>query len=671
MAGYLGYDRCALGMLLGALEEVRWERQATLGPARALSSPVAIRSSEEARVAHRRAVDAVSIFAEPIGAILRGDPLGRYRTVTLDSADLSSWALHRGGTWATVTDPTEVAAGWLKDLALRNARLVAASLDPRGLRELLDGDVATTAPLVAYLGSLRRDPAAAAAFLSALGPQSFAALVEALSDVFTSRQLPDGPADSVAERADQVLMALGSLWAVNRTAGRYADPAWDAATLGGPLFGAARLLSVAAGTPGALSTAELAGWGTATWQRLVAAIGQPDLPPPELIGDLVLEAVSTDGRAARSLLLRLAPRDLVALLANGASSPSASGHLLLASTDPSVTVTAADEDEVRRSVQAVARVIDHLLSTGRASFPVVGPDGRAGQPAFGRELPTGVGRYLGGQLDHLIDPCEDAHSDACPVPSRAWPGWRDREAAGLLSQMVTDRHVAVELHEVAWAGALDRLAQVNLIDPEGVEQVETEAFVLGALGGLLRGAGIDDALADQERFDGTVAAIDMAIDATSSAVVGLGPIAVVSGLWGPASDLAAATGWPSPGELVLRPFRPTSIRQALARSVADEALEDAVLKSAVGALAFTQLEVRGQLADTPPAPFVPIEPHAQVRALIDATRPGGDANAVGQAYQADLLVWRDAAAGTAAGRTIDRLMAATGDAAAQGTRWAA
>ena len=101
MSGYLGYDVAALGVLLGALEAVRDERL----PAGPWSSSPAGRQAAAALDVHRRAVAALGAFTDLVGAVLHGDPLGRYRAVALDPADLGRWALHHGGRWATVTDP--------------------------------------------------------------------------------------------------------------------------------------------------------------------------------------------------------------------------------------------------------------------------------------------------------------------------------------------------------------------------------------------------------------------------------------------------------------------------------------------------------------------------------------------------------------------------------------
>ena len=55
--------------------------------------------------------------------------------------------------------------------------MVAATLTPEHVRELLDGDGAATRPLVRYLATLRAMPAARSAFLATLGADGFRALV--------------------------------------------------------------------------------------------------------------------------------------------------------------------------------------------------------------------------------------------------------------------------------------------------------------------------------------------------------------------------------------------------------------------------------------------------------------------------------------------------------------
>jgi len=100
---YLGYDPCSLGVLLGALEAVASERLVSGDPADPWS--------DGARQRHRRVVASLAAFAEPVGAVLRGDALGRFAPVHLDPSDLRWWSVSRGGQWRTVRDPTAPAGG--------------------------------------------------------------------------------------------------------------------------------------------------------------------------------------------------------------------------------------------------------------------------------------------------------------------------------------------------------------------------------------------------------------------------------------------------------------------------------------------------------------------------------------------------------------------------------
>ena len=137
-----------------------------------------------------------------------------------------------------------------------------------------------------------------------------------------------------------------------------------------------------------------------------------------------------------------------------------SGGLLLASTNPGTVRSAADADEVRRSLQAVLPVIDRLLARGKVSFPTAA---RGAVVPYGRVLPVGLGLYVGRQLEHLVDPADGAGTSTPGVPSRAWPGWGERQVPGILARLVADDGVATELVQAARAGALERLAGVDLL----------------------------------------------------------------------------------------------------------------------------------------------------------------------------------------------------------------
>ena len=209
--GYVGYDPCALGVLLGALDRALDERL----PARPLSTEGGRRAFDRAVTAHRRQLIALGDVADLVGLVLRADPLGAYRIVAVDPHDLELWAYHRGGRWRTAHDPTVTEAGWSRQFEVLNARLVAGWLTPDRWRELLDGEKEAAAPVLRYLSHLAGDAPARSAFLDAIGPEQFAALLRTASTRYTSTHLTDD-ADQPALRA---VDALGALWAADRAQG--------------------------------------------------------------------------------------------------------------------------------------------------------------------------------------------------------------------------------------------------------------------------------------------------------------------------------------------------------------------------------------------------------------------------------------------------------------------
>lgn len=402
----------------------------------------------------------------------------------------------------------------------------------------------------------------------------------------------------------------------------------------------------------------------------MAGVGRLGWTDPQVIGDRILSAVSHDGGAARRFLLDLAGgrdrRPLVALVANDVSSPAVSGGLLLASTNPGTVRSAAEADEVRRSLQAVVPVIDRLLARGQVTFPT---SALGAVVPYGRVLPVGLGLYVGRQLEHLVDPADGAGTSTPGVPSRAWPGWRERQVPGVLGRLVADEAVAADLVQAARAGALRRLSHVDLLGPAGADAVRAESFVLGAADGLLGDRTLARAAADRDRFDSMVAGVDLVVNAVGLAVPVPGGAGLALKAWGPVSEAGAAAGWPSPSELLLSPFTPASTAAVMARHEAAEGLADAELKGAVVTLALGQAATRGRLAGLPPPPTLGADPAAAPVAA--ATRPGDNANAPAEHHLAPLERWLSAADGTPIAATIAGLEDAVGDASAQGRRWVA
>ena len=668
MSGYLGYDVAALTVLLGALEAVRDERL----PAGPWSTSPAGRQAAAALDVHRRTVAALGTFTDLVGAVVHGDPLGRYRAVAFEPTDLGRWALHHGGRWSTVTDPFPPASVTSSTFAVVNGPMVAARLTPQRLRDLLDGGRNAARPLVRYLATLRSEPAARSAFLAALGPDGFGALVRVTSATVTTGHVP-GPDEAPAARAaDDVLVGLAGLWALDRAGGGSRSAGWGTAVTAAPVYGTSRLLEAAAGTPGAATADELAGWGANAWRGLVADLGPLGWSDPEVIGDRILSAVARDGGAARHFLLDLADagdrRPLVALLANDVCHPAASGGLLLASTNPSSIRSAADADEVRRSMQAVLPIVDRLLARGPVSFPTAAPGAVV---PYGRVLPAGLGLYVGRQLEHLVDPADGAGTSAPGLPSLAWPGWQERQVPRVLTRLVADDTVAADLVQAARAGALQRLAAVDLLSRAGADAVRAESFVLGAADGLLGDRVLARAAADRDRFDAMVAGADLVVDVVGLAVPATGGAGLALRAWGPASEAGAVAGLPSPSELLLSPFAPESTASVMARREAHDGLEDAELKGAVATLALAQAAARGQLAALPRPPTLSADADPSAAAIAGSTRPGDNANAPAERQLAPLSRWLAAAKGTPLAATIAGLEDAVGDASAQGRRWVA
>ena len=670
MTGYLGYDPCALGVLLNALDRALDERL----PSRPIATRVARQATDRAAAVHRQQLAVLADLAQVVGLVLRADPLGAYRPARLDHRDLDLWAFHRGGRWRAARDPG-APVGWDQQAAVLNARSVAGWLTPERWRELLDGDAEAADPVLRYLDGLADDPAARSAFLEALGAKRFGAMLATASTRFTSTHLPGSADQPAAGQARGAVDALGALWAAGRARGNQRTEGWDAAALGGPLFAASRLLGIGAATAGALTSAELIRWGTAQWRRLSSDWLPAELPRPELIGDHILGALVTDGRAARGFLLGLSAGevlgDLASLVATSFSSPMVSGALLLASTDPSTVRTAADREEVERSVHAVLVVVDHLLAEGLAQAPAVDGQGRlTGRP--GATLPASLGLYTGRQLVHLVDRCDGAGAACTPLGSTQHSttqlsttqhstrgsGWEERQVARLLERLVVDERTADELREAALAGWFSRVAGADLLAPGADDAVRGETFAVGALDGILGDRDWDRSRIDHQRFQAQVAGLDLAIDVAS---LGVGRIpGVAARAWDPVSDAGAVMGAGSLGELALSFLRPEPAGDVRARIEAGQSLTTASLKTVIGTMVSAQAGIsdpRGAAVDQDAA------------ATAATTRPGDNANAG---------AYRQLAAGTpsqhAPGPVKDRiehLQAVVGDTMTEGRAWVA
>jgi len=666
---YLGYDRCALGILLAALDEAMTERLPLP------SSPN--RWSEAAFSRHRRAVARVAAFADPIGTILRGDPLGRFRPVHLDPADLRWWSVSRGGRWSTVTDPTVLIGGPQLNPAVQNARLVAEILDPDDLRAMFrhpdrPNDEGLSAEAVArYVSELAADRQARQAFLEALGPDRFGKLLAVAGRVLTANHAYAGPDPAVVGLAGAVVDGLGRLWAATRAGGALTTPSWDGAAFEGDLAAASRLLLICARTPNALSAAELAQRGRELWTRLVKGLGTSRAPWPELVGTSVLAALVTDGRAARQFLAGLSTpshrRELDLLLTNAASPPPLSGALLLASSQPGSVADADDDAELGRTMQAVLREITRLLEGQGAIFARVGGDGTVEPPGAVPVLPTDLGLYAGRWLNRLIDPCDDARTGACPIDATVWPGWRDREVAHVLELLADDPRAAAQLDDAAIAGYVHQLDTLDLTDPRSDQALENAAFDVAAVGAVLRNHEVQRAMDDDGRFEQLTAGLDLGITVAATALPGVEPLVAGAETWSWTSKFTGVEGAPTPGELVLSPWQPRAIQDVLAATRGDDAARAAVLQRTAAVAALRQLAASGRLDELPALLTAP----APTGGSPSVVRHGDNANAPAVATLDDVQRWVDAHRDEPAGQLIDQLLDSVGEAAARGANWAA
>jgi hypothetical protein len=663
---YLGYDPCSLGVLLGALEAVALERLASGDP----PDPW----SDGARQRHRRVVTSLTAFAEPMGAVLRGDPLGRFAPMHLDPSDLRWWSVSRGGHWRTVRDPTAPAGGPRLSPAVQNARAVAADLAATELDGLWGDRGRRAASLLAYLEALEADPLVARAFLEALGPAGFRRLLDEIAAMFDAGHQPFGPDPTRADLSLHLLDALGRLWAGGRAAGPLRSPPWDDAARSAGLTASTRLLAIASRAGGAMSSEDLAGWGHVLWVRLVRGMGTAAAPQPEVAATNVLVALGADGRAARRFLLDLADgpdrRPLLFLIANVLTSPDTTGAVLLASTDPSSVVTAADDRDVGRSMQAVLRTVADLLGRQEASFPVVLPDGSSEDAGSGRFVPSDLGIYVGRYLTRLVDPGDGARTGAPVADGPSWPGWHEREVAGVLRELVADPRTAAQLDDAALAAFVRDVGGRDLTASVTDPAVDAAAFAVAAVGAVRRDHAVERAEQDIGRFDRMVAGLDLAVAAVGEATTAAPAAADLAKAWSWGGHVAASGGLPTPGRLVLAPFSPRSVREELATARADEALRTAVLQRTVARAALGQLQAAGVVEDSG-VPALPAPAQERISRQAERTRPGDNANAAALAELDDVERWLQRHRGSAAADTVEHLLDSVGAAAARGAAWVA
>jgi hypothetical protein len=666
---YLGYDRCGLGVLLAALDEAMTERL----PLPSAPNPW----SETAASRHRQAVARVAAFAEPIGMILRGDPLGRFGPVHLDPADLRWWSVSRGGRWATVTDPTILIGGPQQDAGVQNARLVAEMLRPDDLRAMFrhpdrpNEEGLGAAAVARYVSTLAADRPARLAFLDALGPDRFGELLAVAGGVLTANHALAGPAPAIVGLARAVVDGLGRLWATARADGALTATAWDRAAFEGDLAAASRLLLILARTLNALSTTELARRGGELWTRLVKALGTSEAPWPEMVGADVLTALATDGRAARRFLTALSTRsrrhELDLLLTNAASPPELSGALLLASSQPGSVVDADDDAELGRTMQAVLREITRLLDGHCATFARVDDSGMVEPQRAIPVLPTDLGLYVGRWLSRLIDPCDDARAGACPIDATVWPGWRDREVAHVLELLATDPRAAAQLDGAVIAEYTHRLDTLDLTDPRSDRALENAAFDVAAVGAVVRNHKVQRAIDDDKRFEQMSAGLDLVITVAATALPEVEPLVAGAETWSWASKFTGVEGAPTPGKLVLSPWRPSAIRDVMAATRGDDAARAAVLQRTAAVATLGQLHAAGLVDELPPLVIAP----TTTGASIPAVRHGHNANAPAVTALDDVQRWVDAHRDEAAGQRIEQLLDSVGEAAARGANWVA
>jgi hypothetical protein len=320
---------------------------------------------------------------------------------------------------------------------------------------------------------------------------------------------------------------------------------------------------------------------------------------------------------------------------------------------------------VRRSVDAVLTVVDHLLAERLARAPAPDAEGRlTGRP--GATLPTDLGLYTGRQLVHLVDRCDGVSVACTPLDTplgSPWPGGKEREVARLLERLVVDERTAAELQEAALAGWLARIAATDLLTPAAFDVVRAETFAVGALDGIVGDRVLDRSRVDHERFQAQVAGLDLAVDVVS---VGLGRVPrAAAAAWDPVSDAGAAVGPGSLGELALAFLRPEPAANVRARTEATQGLTTAHLKRAIAVTVAAQADGRRIPTDAEA-----LDVDRDAAALAAATRSGDNAN--GAAYL-ELAVAGDpgSAVSAAVRERVEQLQAVVGDTMAEGRAWVA
>ena len=397
-----------------------------------------------------------------------------------------------------------------------------------------------------------------------------------------------------------MLTGLAALWALDRATGRSRTAAWDATVAAARIYGASRLVEAAVGTPGAATADGQAASGAAAWRGLVAGVGGLGWTDPEVVGDRILSALGRDGAAARRFLLDLATsrdrRPLVALLANDVADPAVSGGLLLASTNPGTVRSAADADEVRRSLQAVLPVIDRLLARGEVSFPprpVARPSRTAGC------CPSALGSTSAGTSSisstRLTAPAR-AHPTRRPGRGRAGASARCR-ASSAVSWPTTGWRPS--LVQAAPPGGSSGWPAWTCSHRPAPRRCAPQSFALGAADGLLGDRVVARAVADCDRFDAMVAGADLVVNAAGLVLPAAGGAGLALKAWGPVSEASVAAGLPSGRKLLLSPFAPASTAAVMARQEAGEGLADAELKGAVATLALGQAAARAAARAAP------------------------------------------------------------------------